>query len=43
MRSGAHGIPAFYTRTGVGTLIEEGGMITKFNKDGTPQIVSKPR
>lgn len=43
MRSGAHGIPAFYTRAGLGTQIEEGGLITKYNKDGTPQIISKPK
>jgi acyl CoA:acetate/3-ketoacid CoA transferase alpha subunit len=43
MRSGAFGIPAFYTRAGLGTQIEEGGLITKYNKDGTPQLVSKPK
>jgi len=36
MRSGAHGIPAFFTRTGLGTYIADGGLTTKFNKDGTP-------
>lgn len=36
MRSGAFGIPAFYTRAGMGTVIENGGLITKYNKDGTP-------
>jgi len=43
MRSGGAGIPAFYTKTGLGTLVETGGMITKYNKDGTPQIFSKPK
>lgn len=43
MRSGAYGIPAFFTRTGLGTYIEEGGMITKYKKDGTPDIISKPK
>jgi 3-oxoacid CoA-transferase A subunit len=43
MRSGAFGIPAFYTRAGLGTVIEEGGLVTKYNKDGTPQIISKPK
>lgn len=43
MRSGGFGIPAFYTRAGMGTVIELGGLVTKYNKDGTPQIVSKPK
>jgi len=44
MRSGGAGIPAFYTRTGHGTLVQEGGFPIKFEKDGkTPMIVSKPK
>lgn len=42
MRSGGYGIPAFYTKTGVGTLIEHGGIITKYNLDGTPEKLSEP-
>lgn len=43
LRSGAFGIPAFYTRAGMGTVIELGGLVTKYNKDGTPLLVSKPK
>lgn len=43
MRSGGYGIPAFFTRTGLGTVIEEGGFVSKYNKDGTPQIITKPK
>lgn len=43
MRSGGFGIPAFYTTAGLGTVIELGGLVIKYNKDGTPQIVSKPK
>mmetsp|Transcript_6341 Transcript_6341/g.10758 ORF Transcript_6341/g.10758 Transcript_6341/m.10758 type:complete len:372 (+) Transcript_6341:10-1125(+) len=34
MRAGGCGIPAFYTKTGVGTLIQEGGFPTKYNLGG---------
>jgi 3-oxoacid CoA-transferase len=42
IRSGGAGIPAFYTPTGVGTLIENGGFIMKY-KEGKkdPEIVSE--
>ena len=44
MRAGGAGIPAFYTRTGVGTLIEEGGFPIKLAADGkTPVLLSEPR
>lgn len=44
MRSGGAGIPAFYTRTGYGSLVEEGGFPIKFEKDGvTPVILSDPK
>ena len=39
MRSGGAGIPAFFTWTGLGTMIEEGGFVNKYNKDGTPLII----
>jgi 3-oxoacid CoA-transferase len=38
MRAGGAGIPAFYTRTGAGTLIETGGFPVKYNPDGTVNI-----
>ena len=42
-RAGGAGIPAFYTRTGVGTLVEEGGIPIKLGKFGWPSIVSKKK
>jgi 3-oxoacid CoA-transferase len=33
-RSGGYGIPAFYTRVGLGTFLEEGGVPIKLGKDG---------
>lgn len=43
-RAGGHGIPAFYTATGYGTLMQTGGFPIKF-KLGTkdPEILSKPK
>jgi 3-oxoacid CoA-transferase subunit A len=37
MRAGGAGIPAFYTRTGVGTLVAEGKEVRDF--DGVPHIM----
>ncbi|WP_421852408.1 CoA transferase subunit A [Novosphingobium sp.] len=38
MRAGGAGIPGFYTRTGVGTLVAEGKEVKTFtNRDGEPQ------
>ncbi|MEP7222187.1 MAG: CoA transferase subunit A [Novosphingobium sp.] len=38
MRAGGAGIPGFYTKTGVGTLIAEGKDVKNFaNADGSPQ------
>lgn len=34
MRNGGAGIPAFYTPTGCGTLVEDGGIPLKYSKDG---------
>jgi acyl CoA:acetate/3-ketoacid CoA transferase alpha subunit len=44
LRAGGSGIPAFYTRTAVGTALEEGGFPIKF-KPGTIEadIPSEPR
>jgi len=38
IRAGGAGIPAFYTPTGHGTLIHKGGLVIKYNKDGTAMI-----
>lgn len=43
LRAGGSGIPAFYTPTAVGTVIQEGGFPIKFNPDGTIAIPSEPR
>ena len=40
-RAGGAGIPAFYTPTGYGTLVHEGGIPIKYNKDGTVAIMSQ--
>ena len=36
-------MPAFYTKTGVGTVIQDGGFPIKFNPDGSVAIRSEPR
>jgi 3-oxoacid CoA-transferase len=43
LRCGGAGIPAFYTPTGVGTLVELGGVILKYNQDGTVQKYSEKK
>jgi 3-oxoacid CoA-transferase len=47
IRAGGSGIPAFYTATGVDTIVEHGGYVIKYKKnaDGsiTPEIVSAPK
>src|SRR5579872_4886223 len=43
MRAGGSGIPAFYTRTGVGTMVAEGGMPWRYDADGNVQIASPPK
>eukprot|EP01130_Rhizamoeba_saxonica_P005886 TRINITY_DN232_c0_g1_i1.p1 TRINITY_DN232_c0_g1~~TRINITY_DN232_c0_g1_i1.p1 ORF type:complete len:460 (+),score=113.88 TRINITY_DN232_c0_g1_i1:48-1427(+) len=43
IRAGGAGIPAFYTATGVGTYVEEGGMPIKHDSDGNVIIESDPR
>jgi 3-oxoacid CoA-transferase subunit A len=40
LRAGGAGIPAFYTPTGVGTLIAEGGMPWRYHADGTVAVMS---
>lgn len=43
IRAGGAGIPAFFTPTGYGTLIHEGGSPIKYSKDGKIEIPSSPR
>ncbi len=40
MRAGGAGIPAFFTMTGVGTQVAEGGMPWKYHADGTVDVAS---
>jgi 3-oxoacid CoA-transferase A subunit len=43
LRCGGAGIPAFYTPTGIGTLVELGGVPIKYNRDGTVQKYSEKK
>ena len=44
LRAGGAGVPAFFTSTGYGTIIQEGGFPIKYARDGkTVEIASKPR
>lgn len=43
VRAGGAGIPAFFTPTGYGTLVQEGGAPIKYNKDGSVAIASERR
>ena len=43
MRAAGAGIPAFYTRTGYGTLVEKGGQSIKYGPNGSTVIASKKK
>lgn len=46
LRCGGAGVPAFYTATGVGTVVETGGYIVKYKKTDeglVPEEVTKPK
>ena len=43
IRAGGAGVPAFFTPTGYGTLIHQGGAPIKYNSDKTVAIESEPR
>lgn len=43
LRAGGAGIPAFYTGTGVGTVVQTGGFPIKYNADKTVALRSAPR
>lgn len=43
LRAGGAGIPAFYTPTAYGTVIQEGGFPIKYNADKTVAVKSEPR
>lgn len=43
IRSGGAGIPAFYTSTGVNTLVHLGGEPIRFARDGSLEVQSEPK
>lgn len=43
MRAGGAGVPAFYTKAGVGTELATGGLPVRYNTDGTPAELSPPK
>lgn len=43
LRAGGAGVAAFYTQTGVGTQVAEGGLPRKYAPDGTIAVASAPK
>ena len=43
LRAGGSGIPAFFTRTGVGTVVAEGGLPWRYAADGSVAVASPPK
>jgi 3-oxoacid CoA-transferase subunit A len=43
LRAGGAGIPAFFTPTGVGTPVAEGGLPWRYHPDGTVALASPPK
>ena len=43
LRAGGAGIPAFYTPAGVGTVVAEGGLVRRYNSDGSVAQASAPK
>ncbi|KAM5247249.1 succinyl-CoA:3-ketoacid coenzyme A transferase 2, mitochondrial-like [Ctenodactylus gundi] len=43
IRAGGAGVPAFYTPTGYGTLVQEGGAPIAYHPDGHLAVLSQPR
>ncbi|MCU1616112.1 MAG: scoA [Frankiales bacterium] len=43
LRAGGTGIPAFYTPTGVGTMVAEGGIPIRYDADGNVVVASEPK
>jgi 3-oxoacid CoA-transferase subunit A len=43
LRAGGAGVPAFYTATGVGTQVAEGGLPWRYAPDGSVQLASSPK
>ncbi|MCU1571435.1 MAG: succinyl-CoA--3-ketoacid-CoA transferase [Naasia sp.] len=43
LRAGGVGIPAFYTASGVGTMVSEGGLPWRYASDGSVAVSSPPK
>ncbi|MCZ2847817.1 CoA transferase subunit A, partial [Modestobacter sp. VKM Ac-2978] len=43
LRAGGTGIPAFYTPTGVGTLVADGGIPVRYDAEGNVVATSEPK
>jgi 3-oxoacid CoA-transferase subunit A len=43
MRAGGSGIAAFFTQTGVGTLVADGGLPWRYAADGSVEVASPPK
>lgn len=43
LRAGGCGIPAFYTATGVGTEVSDGGIPVRYGQDGEVALASEPK
>jgi len=43
LRAGGVGVPAFFTATGVGTQVAEGGLPWRYTSDGSVAVASPPR
>lgn len=43
MRAGGSGLGAFFTPTGVGTLVADGGLPWRYHRDGTVALASPPK
>ncbi len=43
LRAGGSGIGAFFTPTGVGTMVAEGGLPWRYHTDGTVALASEPK
>lgn len=43
LRAGGSGIAAFYTQTGVGTQVAEGGLPRRYAADGSVAVASRPK
>lgn len=43
MRAGGAGIPAFYTPTAFGTIVQEGNVIIKYDNNGNAEISGESR